>query len=178
MEPLLTIKIFPLEKTEPLLSSNMIQDLLYSLLFEVWNDSGSGKGHHEREGGAAQILEEMALLVTHETPLLSLLWNCVVASGLFSITVVASAIVMDCGFCVLMMSYHLTLIPVNWSEGRIQKMRRRKVSRSSLPHYAWFCSKGHLSTQVLKTEMVSILFLIIYSAFFCILTPVFKVIIF
>lgn len=41
-----------------------------------------------------------------------LLWNGVVASGLFSITVVASAIVMDCGFCVLMVSYNLALIPV------------------------------------------------------------------
>lgn len=77
---------------------------------------------------------------------------------------VPSAIVMDCGFCVLMVSYHLALISVNRSDIRIQKKWRRKVSRSSLPHYAYSAEKG-----VLKTEMVSILFLMLYSASFCIL---------
>lgn len=63
----------------------------------------------------------------------SLLWNGIVASGLFSITVVA--IVMDCGFCVLMVSYHLALIPVNWSDIRVPKMRA-EVSRGPVICYA------------------------------------------
>lgn len=139
----------------------------FFLKFEMIVDLRRGTTR-EREG-LPRFWKKMPLLVTHKTPVLSLLWNCVVASGLFSITVVASAIVMDCGFCVLMVSYHLALIPVNWSDIGIQKMRRRKVSRSSLPPYAWFCSKGHLTLRC-STEMVSILFLImLYSAFFCIL---------
>lgn len=66
--------------------------------------------------------------------MLSLLWDDIVASGLFSITVVA--IIMDCGFCVLMGSYRLSLIPVNWSDIEIQKMRRAEVSRGPVIRYA------------------------------------------